>query len=288
MSSDERFLKILYFLKVGRRLDLIRPTSFTAKLQWLKLYWRHDLLTKCADKYAVRDFVSERIGPKYLKKIYGVYERVDEIDSRLFPESFVLKASHGSRQNIFCGKRDEFDWDKTRKILHKYMKGNLYSAYREWSYRDVKPRIICEEHLNPGSEILFEYGFFCFAGQPLLVEINEDLMGRDRITMVDVELRPLAMNYDIPAITLPFQKPSGYEIMIDCAETLAKGFPFVRIDLIEVGGRIFFGEMTFYPWAGFKRILPEALDYRLGSMLALPFEDANPGFSENLVGSKAI
>ena len=124
--SDKKYLLLMYRIKMGRRLNLQNPQAFTEKIQWLKLNWRYDTLTQCADKYEVRKFVEERIGPELLKELYGVYEKPEDIDINQLPDAFVLKVNHGCKQNIFCKKKSELDWNHSVRLLKKYLKENLY------------------------------------------------------------------------------------------------------------------------------------------------------------------
>jgi hypothetical protein len=267
---DEMYLKILYRIKVGRRLDLQNPRAFSEKIQWLKLHYRYDIVTQCSDKYAVRRFVEDRIGPEVLKELYDVYEEIEDIHIHKLPDAFVLKVNHGSGQNIFCKKKSELDWNHSIRLIKKYFKDNHYFEYREWGYKNVAPRIICEEHLTKNGETLYEYGFYCYDGVVRLVEMNEYTPGLKRVNMLDLDLNLLENKYSSPPLFQPVTRPMQLDRMLEYAAILSKGFPFVRVDFITVNDRIYFGEMTFYPLAGLARISPESFDYFLGSYLKLP------------------
>lgn len=260
----------MYRRNLRRPLNLKNPRAFTEKIQWLKLNWRYDILTKCADKYEVRKFVEERIGPGLLKELYGVYKKPEEIDFNRLPDAFVLKVNHGCKQNIFCKNKSDLDWNSTTRLLRKYLRANLFPKSREWAYKKITPRIICEEHLTKDGETLYEYGFYCYDGVPRLVEINEYSPGSKRVNMFDIDLHLTENEYMDPPLSLPATKDPQYEKMLEDAAVLSKGFPFVRVDLIFVNHRIYFGEMTFYPLAGFGWIAPESFNYFLGSYLNLP------------------
>jgi len=255
---------------MGKRLDLQNPQSFTGKIQWLKLNWRYDILTKCADKCEVRKFVEERIGPEILKELYGIYEKSEDIDINKLPDTFVLKVNHGCKQNVFCKKKSEIDWKHTVRLLKKYLKEDLYPLYREWAYKNIVPRIICEEHLTRNDEILYEYGFYCYDGVPRLVEINEYNAESHRVNMFDIDLNLLENKYGAPPLQTPVTRTPQFDKMLEYAIILSKEFPFVRVDLLYVNNRIYFGEMTFYPLAGLSKINPESFDCLLGSYLKLP------------------
>ncbi|KQC08336.1 MAG: hypothetical protein APR62_04890 [Smithella sp. SDB] len=267
---DKVYLSLLYKRKMGKRLDLRPPRTFTEKIQWLKLNYRFDIMTQCSDKYEVRKFVEDKIGPELLKKLYGVYEKVEDIDIDAFPEAFVLKINHGSGQNIFCKKKSELDWNYSRNLLKKYLKTNHYFAFREWGYKNVAPRVICEEHLTKNGETLYEYGFYCYDGVARVVEINEYTPGLKRVNMFDLDLNLLENKYSEPPLPRPVKKPPQFERMIEYAAILSSGFPFVRVDFICVNNRIYFGEMTFYPLGGLARLDPQSFDSYLGSFFKLP------------------
>jgi hypothetical protein len=267
---DSIYLSFLYRRRVRKRLDLQNPRAFSEKLQWLKINYRRDIITQCSDKYEVRKFVENKIGPEVLKKLYGVYKKVEDIDIDGLPEAFVLKINHGSGQNIFCNKKSELDWNHSRKVLKKYLKANHYFAFREWGYKNVIPHVICEEHLTKNGETLYEYGFYCYDGVARLVEINEYTPGLHRVNMFDLDLNLLENKYVEPSLQQPVTRPPQFDRMLEYTTMLSKGFPFVRVDFIVVNNSIYFGEMTFYPLAGFCKLDPQSFDYFLGSYLKLP------------------
>ena len=267
---DRIYLSFLYRRRVRKRLDLRNPRAFTEKIQWLKLNYRHDIMTQCSDKYQVRKYVEDKIGPEVLKKLYGVYEKVEDVDLSELPDAFVMKVNHGSGQNIFCKKKSELDWNHSQKLLKKYLKANHYFAFREWGYKNVVPRVICEEHLTKNGETLYEYGFYCYDGVARLVEINEYTPELHKVNMFDLDLNLLENKYIEPPLRQPITRPLQFDRMLECTAILARGFPFVRVDFIVVNNSIYFGEMTFYPLAGLCKLDPQSFDSYLGSFLNLP------------------
>ena len=282
LFPDRIFLLMLYRIRVGKRLDLHNPRRFTEKIQWLKLNWRDDIITRCSDKYQVRKFVEERIGPEILKELHGVYEKPEDIDLNQLPDAFVLKVNHGCKQNIFCKKKSDIDWNHTVRLLKKYLKENLYPTTREWAYKNIVPRIICEEYLTKNGEKLYEYGFYCYDGVPRLVEINEYQAELHRVNMFDLHLNLLENKYGVPPLPAPVTRPPQFDKMLEYSTKLSKGFPFLRVDLLFVNNRIYFGELTFFPLAGLLKLSPESFDYFLGANLKLPVlppvpEPSQPG-----------
>ncbi len=266
--SDKRHVTVNYRKIMGKRLNLRNPRTFNEKIQWLKLNWHRDVLTKCADKYEVRKFVEERVGPEILKKLYGVYDRVEDIDISRFPDAFVLKVTHSCKQNIFCKKKSEFDRNLSAGLLKQYLNYNHYRLHREWAYKNIVPRIICEEHLTKNGKIMYEYKFYCCNGIPRLVQVLESNAWRQ--STFDLDLNLLEVSGYIPPLSVPITKPAQFEKMIEYASKLSRGFPFVRIDLWHVNNRAYFGEMTFYPTGGLQVFNPESFDLVLGSYLKLP------------------
>ena len=268
--SDRLYIKWKYEKRMGKHLDLLNPHTFYEKLQWLSLYWHDDLLTQCADKYEVRKFVAVRVGPHILKKLYNVYANANEIKFEELPNSFALKINHGSKKMILCRDKEQLDWDYSVRLLNAYLKNNNYYKFREWAYKNIKPVILCEEHLNVDGNAMHEYNFFCYNGVPRLVEIIEIIEDVRRIGMYDVDLNHLPRKYKTLPIINPVKATTEYYEMLSCASKLSKGFPFVRVDFSYTQNRIYFGEMTFYPLGGMTKYNPEDFDGFLGSYLKLP------------------
>jgi len=267
--SDETFVLWQYERTLHQELNLKHPRTFNEKVQWLKLYWRNPLMTRCADKYAVRDFVAARVGPEILKRLHGVYRRPEEIDLAALPDRFMLKVNHGSDQNIPCRNKAELDWAATAQQLRKFLRQRHYHNGREWSYKDIPPRILCEEYLlaNP----LMDYNFFCFDGVPRVVEVISDRLGSPHASMFDLDWNRLERQYTlVPPLDPSAGKPPDFHRMVEYAAKLAKGFPFARVDFLHDGRRIYFGEITFYPRNGMNHFVPRSFDDFLGTMLELP------------------
>jgi hypothetical protein len=268
--SDEIFIKWQYKKVFGRVLNLKNPVGFNEKIQWLKLNWRDEILTICSDKYKVRDYVKSRLSEQVLTRLYGVYDRAEDIVSQDFPESFVLKVTHGSGQNIICRNKKEIDWKHTLALLRIYMANNHFYESREFGYKNIIPKIICEEYLDEGGRSPIDYKFHCFNGVPRFVEIHFDRFGDRKVNIYDLNwnLLPFTMTY--PNFTGEFNKPKHFGEMCDYASRLSKDMIFVRVDFYNLKGKIYFGEMTFYPASGVDIFTPEYYDLIFGSFLHLP------------------
>lgn len=273
LISDEKLIKKRFKKRLGREVELDNPIKFNDKLQWLKLNWYNPIATKCADKYEVREYVKEKIGQEYLNELYGVYESVDEIDLDKLPNSFVLKATHGSGWNIICRDKNKMDWDAEFKKMRRWLRKNYYWQNREWVYKDIKPRIICEKFLSENNNSsLTDYKFFCFNGKATYCQVIRDRGKNETIDFYDTNWEHMPFNglRDLPMSSIEYKKPEKYEEMVKLAEKLAGRFPFVRVDLYYVKHKIIFGELTFFPLSGMGKFTPDEWDYKIGSLLKLP------------------
>ena len=271
LFPDELYLKIIYYLKMGRKLNLDEPKTMNEKLQWLKLHNRKPEFTSMVDKISVKEYVAEKIGPQYVAPLLGVWDKVEDIDFESLPLQFVLKANHSGDNKgvVICPDKSALDVKKAEKNLKKSLKLDIYRVYREWPYKNVRKRFFAEEYLGKD---LVDYKFYCFDGRAdsVLVCIDRQI-GDPKFYFFDKEWNLKRYNQrgkSAPAdFTLP--KPDGIDEMFELASKLSEGLPFARIDFYNVNGRIYFGEITFYPSGGFDpKRLPEA-DLHFGSMIDL-------------------
>lgn len=258
--------------KFGRRLNLSSPQTLNEKIHWLMRYYRYPIMTSLADKYAVRDYVARKIGHEFLNELYGVWDDPTAIPFETLPESFVLKVNWGSGQNILCRDRSNLDVSTTQAQLVKWMKRGEYWVSREWAYKNITPRVICERYLtDEAGNVPTDYKFFCFNGEPRFVQVVTGRFSNHRRHMFDLAWVPLPFNIKYQPSQEQIQKPSRFKAMIAAAEALSKDVPFVRVDFYCIGGtRIFFGETTLYPEGGLIRFVPDSFDLSLGQVLTLP------------------
>ena len=173
--SDEKFLKILYKNHMGKELDLESPATYNEKLQWLKLHDRKPEYTMMVDKAEVKNYVAEIIGEKYIIPTIGVWEKFEDINFEELPKQFVLKTTHDSGGVVICKDKCLFDVRAARKKLNRFLKRKYFNVKREWPYKNVKPRIICERYMeDPKTLELRDYKFFCFGGEAKLIFIASD------------------------------------------------------------------------------------------------------------------
>lgn len=270
---DKIYLKLMYHVLMDRKLDLKNPRTFNEKLQWLKLYNRNPLYTTMVDKYEVKSYVSSIIGSEYIIKTLGIYEDFDDIDFSKLPDRFVIKCTHDSGGVVICKDKSKFDISKARKKINECLKSNFYFMGREWPYKNVKPRIIIEEFLdNHDNNDLNDYKFMCFNGKFKCSFVCTERRSDDglKVTFFDKNWNVMPFERHYSKSKKKIEKPKNYNKMIELSEKLAKKMPFVRIDFYEVEGKIYFGEITFFPGNGTEEFTPEKYDYVLGSWIRLP------------------
>lgn len=274
--SDEKFLRKLYKLRMGEKLNFDNPQTFCEKLQWLKLYNRKPEYTQMVDKYAVKEYVANIIGEEYIIPTIGVWDRVDDIDFDKLPNQFVLKTTHGGGNTgvVICNNKATFDKTVAKQKLNRSLKHDIYTNLREWPYKNVKPRIIAEKFVEAvGHSDLPDYKFYCFNGEPIYCQVIRDRNTKETIDFYDMEwnhmpfvgLNPIAENGATPVV-----RPLKLDDMITVCQKLSKGIPFSRIDLYVVNEKVYFGEITFFPASGMGVFSPNEWDYILGDLIKLP------------------
>lgn len=272
--SDEKYLKLIYWINLGKKLNLENPQTYNEKLQWLKLNDRKDIYTEMVDKYLVKDYVAKIIGEEYIIPTLGVWDSFDEIDFESLPEQFVLKCTHDSGGLIICTDKNGLNKVKAKDKLEKCLKVDYYKRFREWPYKNVKPRIIAEKYMvdESGTE-LKDYKFFCFDGKVKAMFIATDRSNPNTETKFDFfdrEFDHLPFINGHPNADKEIKKPGSFEKMVELAEKLSVGIPQARIDFYDIYGKVYFGEITFFHWSGMKPFKPEEWDYTFGSWIKLP------------------
>lgn len=273
---DEKYLKKCFRIYMQRDLDLENPKTFNEKLQWLKLYNRNPEYTVMVDKVKAKEWVAEKVGKEYIIPTLGVWDDPDEIDFKVLPDKFVLKCNHNSGTGMcICKDKSKLDIDKVKKELKKGLNEDYYLKFREWPYKNVPRKILAEAYLNDNDkEELNDYKLMCFNGKLKMTFVCTDRFSDDglKVTFYDREWRKMPFERHYHASKVEIEKPHTYDKMIQLAERLSNGIPFVRVDFYEVKGKVYFGEMTFFPGSGFEEFTPENWDYDLGDMLLLPEE----------------
>ncbi len=275
MWSDKTYLRMYYRVTMGKKLDFNNCRTMNEKLQWLKINNRHPLLTKLVDKIEVKKYVTDLLGTEYVVPLYKVWETPEQItqdDIDALPDKFVIKTNHsgGNSGVVICKDKKNLDLNDLKLRMRRSMKDDIYRNFREWPYRYVNKRIFAEAYLG---EDLTDYKFYCFNGcaDCVLLCIDRQSEHGPKFYFFDRNWKLCRYNQAgkaAPAdFTLP--KPEGMDQMFDIAARLSEGHPMVRVDLYNINGRIYFGELTFYPAAGIDaNRLPEA-DLYFGNKIDL-------------------
>lgn len=281
---DKPYLRILFLLRTGKILYLNNPKTFNEKLQWLKLYNRRPEYSVMVDKYAVKEYVSNVIGKEYVIPTLGVWDKPEDIEWNILPNQFVLKTTHGGGGGgvYICKDKSSVNQEEVVRMLNKSLKQNLYKEFREWPYKDVKPRIIAEQFMKDDGkhsntidacvmEELHDYKFFCFNGKIEFYKIDFDRFVKHRANYYnrDGSLLPFGEGAYPRDPNKKLTIPSSIPQMIHLAEKLSQGHPFMRVDFYNCKGNIYFGEITFFPAGGFGEITPEIYNSKIGDLLEL-------------------
>ena len=273
LLPDDLYLKAVYRLMVGKKLNLIHPTSFNEKLQWLKLYDRKSIYTKMVDKCDVKKYVAEQIGEEYVIPMYGVWNKFDDIDFNSLPNQFVLKCTHDSGGLVICKDKSNFDINAAKKKITNCLKKDFFWIAREWPYKNVPHRIIAEKYMeDEKTKQLRDYKFFCFNGKVRCYKIDFDRFTSHKANYYDENSLLIRIGEEVcpPDPNATLEQPVNIHKMISLAQQLSDSLPFVRVDFYEVNGKIYFGEMTLYPGAGFGKFIYTNNDDQLGDWLNLP------------------
>lgn len=270
---DETMLKIQYFIKIHKRLNLDNPRRWTEKCQWYKLNYRTPLMIKCVDKYLVREYVAEKGYAHLLNDLLWVGDTLEGLDLSSLPDRFVIKLNSGSGTNIIVKNKSDFDLEAAIQTTNEWIEDSRHKPLgREWAYYDVPPKLIIEKYLEESKHGLTDYKFFCFNG-----EISNLFVISDRFTSEKLDLySPDWKRLDVILYVCPNQsktdlpKPENYEKMLKIAKDLSRDFPHVRVDLYNINGRIYFGELTFFSGSGYYVFKPDAFDFWLGEKFILP------------------
>ncbi len=272
--DDVTYLRLVYKAEFGKALDIFSAKSYNEKLQWLKLFNRKQYYPSLVDKYEVRKYISQKIGNDYLIPLASpfIWENPNDICFDDLPEQFVLKCTHGSGCNIICTNKNDLNIKATRKKMSKWMRKNWFWFGREWPYKNVKPKIICEQYLEeePGVDIN-NYKVMCFNGQPKLIQLIIGIFSNNPTQdFYDINWEKTTIcqsGYKNSENFTP--KPQSFNEMIDLSRILSEGMPHVRIDWYDIRGKLYFGEITFFDSAGFCSFDDYNDDLLLGSWIDL-------------------
>lgn len=265
---DKYYLQMAYKKKLNKSLNLDEPVTFNEKIQWLKLNDRKVSYTDLVDKLNVREYVKEKIGERYLNKLYRVYDKVEDINIKDLPSQFVLKTNHDSGGVIVCKDKQKIDWNNKLKEFKIRLKQNYYYLSREYHYKDVVPKIICEELLvddKYGTPL--DYKIFCFNGTPLYVQVDIDRFSNHTRNFYDAKWNLQSFRLKYNNSNQSIDKPENLDEMLELAKKLSSGIAFCRVDFFYVNKKTIFGEITFFPESGYGEVIPNEYEKILGDLI---------------------
>lgn len=275
MFSDKTYLSILFKAYLGKWIDWKNPKTFNEKLQWLKVYDRNPEYTKMVDKVGAKEYVASKIGKEYIIPTLGVWDSPDDIELDKLPNQFVLKCSHNSGGLFICkdkNKLTDLEWNRIKENLRKGLKVNFYMKFREWPYKNVERKILAEKYIvdDSGCE-LKDYKFFCFDGTPKYVLVATDRSSDVKFDFFDTEFHHMSFKQIRDKLSNnPIERPRNFDKMLKIAAILSENIPHVRVDMYNINGKIYFGEMTFFNNSGFEGFVPKEWDYKFGEWIKLP------------------
>lgn len=275
IRSDKLYLKLKYYTYFHHWIDFDAPKTFNEKLQWLKIYDRRPDYVNMVDKSKAKEYAAKIVGEKYIIPTLGIFDTVDDIDFEKLPNQFVLKCTHDSGGIIICKNKASLNIEDVKRKLSKGLRRNFYWQTREWPYKEVKPRIIAEKYMvdESGYE-LKDYKFFCFNSKCKIFKIDFDRQIGHHANYYNrnSELLPFGEVICPPLFTKKVEIPSNILEMMNMAEFISNEIkcPFVRVDLYNNNGHVYFGEITFYPASGIGAFVPKEWDNKLGEWLTLP------------------
>lgn len=273
---DKMYVKLYFRLRLHRKLNLECPVYLNDKLQWLKFNYRFPLQTIVSDKYAVRNYVADTIGDEYLIPLLGVWDSFDEIDFDELPDQFVLKCNHDSGGLAICTDKANFNKAAAKKKIEKSLKSNFYWVGREYQYKNIVPKIVCEQYITETGKVPEDYKIYCFNGEPDAILVCKDRFANGghgaQYSYYDHKWNFLPYNKGESADNPPdIKKPENLDKMIEIAKELSKDFIFARIDLYNINGTIYFGEITLSPNSGFDPDITMETDKMFGDKLQIPY-----------------
>lgn len=273
---DRIMLPLQYKLLLHRWPDIDEPKRFTEWIQYYKIHYRNPIMLDCVDKYTVRDQIKNRIGDEYLVNLLQVCKDASEIDFKSLPDKFVIKTTSGGNGDnvLIVRNKAVLDTEKIIKEVNEWLHKDYSDTSREWAYAKAShnPLVLVEEYIENSPTSLDDYKFYCFNGKFRFLSIDKDRYFNHTRAYFDdkLEFMPeIKGNYR--KLDIAPDLPGNIKNMVQIAEQLAEGFPFVRVDLYNVKGKIYFGELTFYPASGFSPYTPDSFDYELGKF----FPDKN-------------
>lgn len=285
LPTDQQVVEWRYKNVFGKKPDMDNPQTFNEKITWMMLNYRNPLCEVCSDKIDVHEYIKHKGLSEILIPRYKIYSSVEDVNFNELPESFVIKTTHSYGGVVVVADKSKLDQKKALKILRKSYTTNLYNVGREWQYRNLRPRILAEMYIKPAEvESLQDYKIYCFNGKPKFIHVSTDIVkgGNYAVDFYDVEWKHLDASRVGRSRSEGVEKPRNFEKMLEIAETLSADFPHVRVDLYNIDGKIYFGELTFTSASGLGDFTDPMWDRKFGEFFELPKTDLKTTLKEAL------
>lgn len=270
------FIEQKYSYVLGEFPDLDNPRTFNEKIHWLNLNYQDNKITRCCDKYEMKNYVTEKIGAEYVLPVLKVFDKAADIDFSNLPDKFAIKVNWGDGPEFseLVEDKNKVDINRIKFKMNNAMQpwNNLYYSHFFWGYKNVKAKIFVEEYLEHSEPDLVDYKFHCFNGVPKFVLVCEERSKSLKMkkTFLDMDWNIMPCRRADGVVNPDVKKPDNFEKMVDLARILSIPFPFVRVDFYNVDNRLYVGEMTFHPGCGFESFVPSEWNNKVGDMLILP------------------
>lgn len=271
--SDQKYLTKRFISKLGYTPNFCAPKSFNEKVTARMIFERSPLFTKLADKCAVRQLVSAKVGDAYFVPLIGIYKCFNEIDFEQLPDQFVLKCTHDSGSAMLCRDKNKFDVAAASTKIENHLKMNMYYRKREWHYKDIFPQILIENYIDlyvdPHSQsVITTCRVHCFEGKPEYLEIDvQDQQGQNYSNIYDTlwVLQPFQVDLKENS-PIALAAPKQLQDIIELSRKLCFTYGYSRIDFLLSQDHVYFSEITLTPNAGRMVITPAEWDFKLGAL----------------------
>lgn len=279
MFGDRFYISKHFKLIFGYDLDLSQPKTLNEKFQWYKINYRNPLIIQCADKYAVREYVSKIIGHKYLIPLEFHTQDYKDIKPENLPDyPFIIKANHTAGTNHIVREKSKVDWNRVQADCRWWLHLNYYYIEKEWQYNKIKPRIVVEKLLiDTDGQVPSDYKLYYFDGKFEFLQLDLNRFTNHKRNLYDKDWNLLPFTWSTldadknPVYTNggAVERPKNWDKLIELGEKLAKPFPFVRVDFYLLNDEIYFGELTFHTGGGYSHISPIEWDLYYGKKVPL-------------------
>jgi len=275
LAPPNLYVRRAYRRKTGKDLDLANPKDFCEKIQWLKLFYKSPLLNTLVDKYAVKSYIADRVGSEFCIPTAAVFDKADDIKLSALPNALALKATHASGWNIIEKDKTKLDEREVQSYFKFFLRKNYYTYSKEYAYKNVTPRVICERLLlDDTGDIPMDYKVFCFAGAVHFIQVDHDRFTNHTRAFYDRTWNKMDFSIGYPVSDVLLARPSEFDRMLKVSENLARDLPFVRVDFLLARDRPYINELTLYPGNGMEKFTNEKWDRKLGDLIRIDGLDA--------------